>query len=189
MQILKLRHLILIPILVFLVLPSCNSDDEPIVEEENELITTVILELKESGSDSTVLLSFKDLDGDGGNDPVIVGGILNDSSSYSVRLSLLNESVNPPEDITEEIKEEAAEHQFFMQSIGLDMKTTYSDVDGNGKPVGLEFTLLTFSAGSGELQITLRHEPDKSAAGVAEGNIENAGGETDIEIRLPITVQ
>ncbi|HBK71516.1 MAG TPA: type 1 periplasmic binding fold superfamily protein, partial [Flavobacteriaceae bacterium] len=35
----------------------------------------------------------------------------------------------------------------------------------------------------------LRHEPNKSASGVSDGDITNAGGETDIEVIFNITVQ
>ena len=34
----------------------------------------------------------------------------------------------------------------------------------------------------------LKHEPNKSAAGVAGGDVTNAGGETDAEMEFPITV-
>jgi hypothetical protein len=39
------------------------------------------------------------------------------------------------------------------------------------------------------IRVTLIHEPMKSAAGVSSGDITNAGGETDIEVGLPVVVQ
>ena len=65
----------------------------------------------------------------------------------------------------------------------------YMDMDGNGNPIGLTTTVTTASAGSGAITITLRHEPDKTAAGVAGGDISNAGGETDIEVTFQVNVQ
>jgi len=75
-------------------------------------------------------------------------------------------------------------------------------MDADGNPVGLSSTLTTGAAGSGTLTVTLRHEPMKSATGVtlrhepmksatgvADGDITNAGGETDIEIVFPVDVQ
>jgi len=37
--------------------------------------------------------------------------------------------------------------------------------------------------------ITLRHEPAKDATGVSDGDITNAGGETDISVNFPVEIQ
>jgi len=50
-------------------------------------------------------------------------------------------------------------------------------------------TLTTDAAGSGTITVILRHEPDKGASGVNDGDITNAGGETDIEVTFDVTVQ
>ncbi len=63
------------------------------------------------------------------------------------------------------------------------------DRDVNSNPLGLKSILTTGSEGSGMLKIILRLEPDKFAPGVSEGEIENASGETDLEVLLPVTVQ
>ncbi len=81
------------------------------------------------------------------------------------------------------------DHQFFFTSSTSTIKVVYSDQDGNGKPIGLSTSLTTTAAGSGILTITLRHEADKSASGVSDGEIANAGGETDIEVSFPTDVQ
>jgi hypothetical protein len=47
----------------------------------------------------------------------------------------------------------------------------------------------TSSAGSGTLTITLRHEPNKDGDNVADGDITNAGGETDVEVTFNIDVE
>jgi hypothetical protein len=49
--------------------------------------------------------------------------------------------------------------------------------------------LTTENAGTGKLKIVLRHKPDKNASGVANGNIANAGGETDIEVEYNVVIQ
>ncbi|MFT7376933.1 MAG: hypothetical protein ACI88Z_000758, partial [Sphingobacteriales bacterium] len=56
-------------------------------------------------------------------------------------------------------------------------------------PLGLQTTITTTDVGNGTLTVILRHEPNKSASGVANGDISNAGGETDIEVTFNITVQ
>ena len=66
---------------------------------------------------------------------------------------------------------------------------SYADSDANGNPIGL---LSIFNSSSSEeegfLIVTLRHQPDKFASGVSDGNIENAGGETDIEITFDLVI-
>jgi len=69
------------------------------------------------------------------------------------------------------------------------LSVAYDDKDANGNPVGLSSILTTGDAASGSITITLRHEPAKSASGVSNGDITNAGGETDIEVIFPINVQ
>jgi hypothetical protein len=52
-------------------------------------------------------------------------------------------------------------------------------------PIGLDFSFATWTAGgAGTLRITLRHLPNKSATGVASGDITNADGETDNRSRF-----
>ena len=53
----------------------------------------------------------------------------------------------------------------------------------------MAFTLTTGDAASGNITIILRHEPVKDAEGVSDGDITNAGGETDISVTFPVVVQ
>jgi hypothetical protein len=56
--------------------------------------------------------------------------------------------------------------------------------------IGLAFTLRTgAAAATGSIVVILRHEPLKSAAGVASGSITNAGGATDAQITYPVQVK
>jgi hypothetical protein len=52
----------------------------------------------------------------------------------------------------------------------------------------LTFTLTTGNVGTGNLTVTLRHLPNKSALGVSTGDITNAGGATDAYVSFPVTV-
>lgn len=143
------------------------------------------------GGGNTITLQSRDLDGDGPNAPVItVSGPFSVNKTYNGSLVLLNETESPAENINEEIEEEDDEHQFFFQLSNNIATVTYADADGNGNPVGLKFNLTTSTTlGSSNLTITLRHEPNKLAAGVSSGSITNAGGETDIQVVFPISVQ
>lgn len=167
---------------------SCSNYDNPPVNEE-ELITTVAVTF--TGGGQIITLTSRDLDGDGPNSPVITqtGGNFVNGTTYAGTVSFLNELENPAEDITEEVAEEGEEHQVFYQITNNLGAFVYTDADADGNPIGLAFTYTSPNSGTGSLVVTLKHEPNKSAAGVSSGNIANAGGETDVEVMFPIVVQ
>ncbi|AZJ31522.1 hypothetical protein SAMN05444344_2065 [Tenacibaculum mesophilum] len=174
-----------------LAITSCSSDDNPVPVNEEEVITTVTVKLTPQGGGDTVTLQSKDLDGDGPNDPVVTGGTLAANTTYNGEITLLNELEDPAENITEEVAEEADEHQFFYNVTG-GIASTFSyagDNDANGNPVGINFTVATGAAGSGNYVFILRHEPNKGASGVKEGDITNAGGETDVQVSFKVEIQ
>ncbi|TDP60281.1 type 1 periplasmic binding fold superfamily protein [Flavobacterium dankookense] len=164
---------------------SCNNDDDPVNEEE--VITTVTTTLTNGAT--TITLTSRDLDGDGPNDPLVtVSGNLTANTVYNGETTFLNELDTPAEDITVEVEEEGEEHQVFYQIPAALGTFGYTDFDVNAKPVGLTFTYTTGNAGTGNLTVTLRHLPNKSAAGVAAGDITNAGGATDAQVTYPIVI-
>lgn len=166
---------------------SCSSDDEstpePVLEEE--VITTMTITLEADGQ-ADVILQTQDLDGDGPDLPVVtVSGNLSSNTNYSGSITLLNETEDPAENMTLEIEEEDLAHQFFYSvGSGLDAQTDYNDADSEGNPLGLDFVLSTYSASSGSITFTLRHEPNKPNMG-----LEDAGGETDIEATFNVSIQ
>ena len=169
--------LLAIPFLYF----SCNDDDdtpEPVNEEE--VITTMNVYV-----DGALAMSSTDSDGDGPLEPVVTDGVLAANTTYSVRLEFLNELEDPAEDITEEVEEEALEHQVFYSAGGdLNVGVEYANFDSDGNPLGTLFTLTTNEAGSGTITITLVHEPMKPNDGLA-----TAGGSTDIEVTFNVSVE
>jgi len=167
------------------ILFSCNNDDNnPVAVDEEEVITTMNVTLNSIGNDAVTLQS-RDLDGDGPEAPVImVMGELLANTTYAGSIELLNETETPAEDITAEIAEEDDEHQFFFATGEAITAVDYSDEDGDGNPLGLSFSLTTGDAGSGTLQITLRHEPKKPN----DGSLSDAGGETDIAQSFTVPV-
>lgn len=170
---------------------GCSSDDPTPINEE-ELITTLRVTFVGTGTTTgTVIATFTDLDGPGGNDPVITNPVtLQGNGTYSVSVEFLNEAESPAEDITEEVSEESDEHQvFFVVSNALNMSYQYSDTDSNNRPLGLSGFVTTAAASTGTLQVLLIHEPNKSAQGVANGDPTNAGGETDISVSFNMSIQ
>jgi len=185
MKNLKLIALLVIPALFS---TSCSNDDDNTPVNEEEVITTVTTTLV--GGGQTITLTSRDLDGDGPNVPVVtVSGNLVAGTTYTGSTTFLNELESPAEDITVEVEEEGADHQVFYQlpsSIGT---VTYTDTDANGRPIGLNFTLVAGTSGStGTLTVTLRHLPNKTASGVSGGDITNAGGNTDAAVSFSVAV-
>ena len=176
---------LLFVVAVTMTISSCSEDDTPPPPiNEEELITTLNVFLTDTAG-NTVTFSFVDPDGDGGITPDIAGGTLMTGMTYSGTIILLNESETPAEDITIEIQEEDDEHQFFFSSD--DATFAYTDQDGNGNPVGLTFNMTTGSMSNpnATMTVVLRHDLNKAGIGVSDGDITNAGGETDIEVTFP----
>lgn len=111
------------------------------------------------------------------------------NNTYTGTITVLNELESPADNITEEIIEEAEDHQFFFQGDNAQAIISYDDSDNNGNPIGVITNVQTNASSHGMLTITLRHEPNKNADGVANGDITNAGGETDIEVMFHFHVK
>lgn len=173
---------------------ACKRDEvDPITPppptNEEELITTLRLHFHSVGGAEHKHMEFTDLDGSGGNAPVIHGDTLSADSVYHVHVEMLNESGSPAEDITQEIEAESDVHQFFYQVSGASATVAYDDADANGHPIGLETVWTVGAASNGTVVVTLRHQPDKTASGVSSGDITYAGGETDIEVSFPLVIE
>ena len=180
-------YFLFIPIL-FITISCRKIPKTPLTEQE--LITTLQLNFIDTTFPNTSYkFSFTDLDGDGGIQPLLDTIQLPKGKTYFLNLLLLDERNYPADTINLEIEELDFEHQFFFQSIPLQLlqNIQYLDEDDNGMPVGLQSQLNTIdSISTGFFRVTLRHLPDKFATNVAQGDITNANGETDIEIDFPI---
>lgn len=176
--------------LIFLgliILSSCKKED-PVIPNEEELITTMTYTLTPIGGGDAIIFNFQDLDGDGGNDPIITSGVLQENTNYIGSLELLNETETPAGDISSEVEEEGEDHQFFFIVEGdasSSVQIDYQDEDVNGNPLGLATTFATGNASSGTLTIVLRHKPLKPN----NGSLVDAGGETDIQVTFDLNVQ
>lgn len=172
---------------IFLI-TGCAKDPDPV--NETELITTINMTWTPEGSGAPVLFQFRDLDGAGGSAPLITVGDLMPNTTYSVEVEMLNETTNPATNITNEIILEGTEHQFFFATTeGITLSFSYDDTDTNGAPIGVKTTMFTGDAATGKLQLTLRHDLNKGASGVAQGDITNAGGDTDAQVEFDLVIQ
>ena len=185
------KNLLYLGLVMPLVFTACDDDDdngpEPPGGGEEEVITTVSVVLTDGTTTQTI--SSVDLDGPGGTDAVPTGATLQANTRYSYTATFLNQTEDPVENVTEEILEEDEEHQIFWDFGSLGGTLNYTDADDEGRPIGVTGTITTGDPGTGEYTLTLRHEPEKDAAGVADGDIANANGETDVEARFPITIE
>ncbi len=185
-------------------------------DNESEIITTVTLTFTPQGGGDAVVASFSDPDGDGGmsgsTDPIT----LKVETVYDLSITFLNDLEDPAENITEEIEEEAEEHQVFItgdvvqgpaasdpasvlvEHAYADMESTYGgNAEGDDLPVGLANTITTTSAtGSGTFGVRLQHLPEVNgeaqkvedlAAQLAAGTA--LPGDADAAVEFALTVE
>lgn len=182
----KLRfNLFLVMLLGIVVgLLGCKKEDAA-PEDENELITTV--QLKFTDGTNVQTFQWRDIDGDGGAAPTIQNIALKANKTYKLDISLLNESKTPAEDITKEVEEESDEHLLvFTPSPAALMTYTYGDKDANNFPIGLTGSLKTTAAGTGTLQVVLRHQPPVN--GMRQKNGTATPGSTDVDVTFNVSV-
>lgn len=180
----KLKLMILAVAVGTMTFQSCKKDKLPDVND-NELITTFRLKfVNNADASDTKLVTWKDIDGDGGAAPVIDPLTLKVNASYAVTVdAVLDESKTPVGDTRAEVLEENFDHLFvYAPSAGLNLTFSNFDKDKNNLPVGLTATGTTGAASTGTLKITLRHQPD-----VKDGTF--VPGSTDLEAIFPVTIK
>lgn len=207
-----------------LVLGACPGDDtadggsdghDHGHENESEVLTTVRLTFTPDGGGTPVVAAFTDPDGDGGMSGSADAIVLTSGTTYALAVEFLNELEEPAEDITAEVREEAEAHQVFVTGSAVDgpatpsrpdaplehayadSESTYdADATGDDLPVGLAGTITARAAGSGTLEVTLRHLPElngqpQKVAGLAEmlGAGQPLPGDVDAAVEFELTVQ
>ncbi|WP_111669992.1 hypothetical protein [Algoriphagus litoralis] len=197
-----MKNLRKLPLYLFGVLAmgfaSCDSDD-PTPENDGEVITDVTLnfqELDASGNPVGLITSFSASDPEGievGATPTIETVSLTRGKKYRMTIEVYNGIAD--EDITEEVLEEADEHQFFFLGSAFSSNIlTIAYDDPSGELIGLQNTLnVSSSPGTNNtsMQVVLRHDLDKNFPGATNPNFTNyvqAGGESDLDITFPIVI-
>jgi len=157
---------------------ACHKEPKPADQPKNEseLITTVRLIFTDSASGDTSSFQFRDPDGEGGNPPGTFDTLKLDANhSYLMDILLLDESKNPVDTVSNEVRDEANDHLFVFNISGAKLNITILDKDGNNLPVGLQTRWRTGAASSGTAEVLLRHQP-----GVKDGT--PAPGESDVDV-------
>ncbi|MBL7826898.1 MAG: hypothetical protein JNJ57_09735 [Saprospiraceae bacterium] len=168
--------------IIVLVAGMMFSSCDKTTETEQEVITTIVVHLTGPGFDQE--FTWEDLDGDGGNAPVIQDIILPPlTADIQCHLHVYDKSKTPTADITEEIEAESADHLFTFTINTADFTITSNDTDSNGAPFGLETIWQTDQPSTGSVNIKLYHEPtDKN-------NAANPGGDVDFDVTFPVKIQ
>lgn len=177
---------------------SCESED-PVIENDGEVITDVNLnftELDESGNEVGTPLTFTASDAEGieVGDALTTDDIeLETGKTYRLDIEVLNSIEN--EDITEEILEEADEHQFYFLGSafeGSSAPLTYVYDDESGELIGVS-GIVTVSSSPGfnnaQFRVVLRHDLNKDFPGASDPSFSNfteAGGESDLDVTFPL---
>ena len=164
---------------------ACDSDDpDDDGAGEEEFITTATMTLTPLGGGTAIVITANDPDGDGSNFQIDTIN-LTANVTYTGTIEVTDD-ING-EDVTEEVEEEADEHQFFYLPAGgvADRITvTYDDQDGNGLPIGLQFTVAVSdgAAATGTMRVVLSHYDE----GPKDGT--NLSDESDIDVSFPVEI-
>jgi len=197
MKNLKKVSLYLLALMVF-GFASCKSED-PTQENDGEVITDVTLKFQELDASNALVgsvLSFKASDPQGievGKTPTIQSISLAKGKKYQMTIEVTNAIKG--EDITQEILTEAAAHQFFF--LGQVFESSFFSIqyaDAGGVALGLK-TIVTVSSSTGtnnsNMRVVLRHDLNKNFPGATSptfANFAQAGGETDLDLTFPVTL-
>jgi hypothetical protein len=178
--------LLLVTASVAILFSSCKKDDttQPPAVNPSELITTVQLLITDSATNSTIgAFSWKDIDGDGGNNPVIDTVVLQPTSTYKVSVLILDETKSPIDTVSNEVMEENLQHLLLHSfNQGSSLQFTSTDQDDNGGALGLEGILNTGGPTSGSYTLELRHYDS------AADKVSGTPFETDIQVSFPVKV-
>ena len=183
------------------------KNEDPVPENIPELITKVILEFAPAGGGPLITVTATDPDG-GGVQDIIVDGPINllKDSEYTMTLELLNELYLPGDEdynVTEAIKNEGEEHQFFFSfsegtfaspegtgNILSDMSSVpgsinYLDKDSSGQPLGIQTSWTTSGSvsNSKSFRIILKHQPELKSS-----TSTSLDGESDLDVSFILNV-
>jgi len=148
---------------------SCGDSDDPDPIDEQEEIASAKITFEPEGkgnlSEATTAQP---------------GLTLVSPKTYTGTLTLYDAEGN---DITAEISDEGTKHEVFYISTVPGVTVTTTDQDDNGRPLGLESTLVTTAPGTGTLRVLLKHQPDKGSTS------DMNKGATDLDMTIQVVVQ
>ncbi|NUM31916.1 MAG: hypothetical protein HUU47_06295 [Bacteroidetes bacterium] len=163
---------------------ACNDTSKPTLPtDDNKVITTLKLELKDTLSGSLFSFFYRDPDGVGGSLPIQLDTIKLDTQRvYKSTLKILNETnPNSVTDVSSEIKTEASNYIICYTISNTNLVISRTDTDGT-YPLGLESIWNTKKSSSGILNVKLKHQLN-----LKNGSCEP--GETEISVDFPFIIK
>lgn len=191
-----------------------HGDDDGHEHGETEVISQVELTFTPASGGDAVTALFDDPDGEGGMSGSSDTITLTAGETYDLSIRFINALEDPAENITEEIEEEAEDHQVFIYGDGVmgpastsagalvthayaDAESDYgANAEGDDLPVGLLSEIVADTAGTSELKVMLRHLPEQNGevqktSGLADEFASGASlpGEADTDVSFELVVQ
>lgn len=199
------RLICFVALIALAVVTGCTDVEHDHHHHDHEVMTSVVLTFASQSTDEVVEATWADIEDDG--NPVIDSIALTDGQVYDLSITIWNDLENPPEEVTPEIRAEAAEHQVFIfgsavagpagEADGAFVTHAYVDADEDGNWLGLENTISADEIGSGVMSVLLRHMPYQDGNSVktstlaedfAEGGSGALPGDSDFSIDFDIEV-
>lgn len=182
----KITGLLVLCFSVAFIYNSCKKEEKTVSppDPENEFLTTVQLIIT-NASDPTdkQTVAVKQMP-DEEIDYSDATMNLKKNTVYNVSVKFLDETTDPAGDITEDIYDRRNYHLIcFNVSGGAKLTIERTDKDTN-KPaleIGLEDTFTTGDAGSGSLNVQLRHQPNAK-----NGSCEPGSSDADVDFTVNI---
>lgn len=179
---------------------ACSDDDAPEAENEEEVINNITLTFTTPANGGAArAFTYNDPDGQGTAPATQDTIVLDTSTLYTMNIGLKNTLGETEEDISQEVRHEADEHQFFFSwtgplfnsptglgNIGSENQSVinYDDFDNQELPVGLNTIWETADTPvNGTFRIVLKHQPN-----IKGENSSSADGETDLDIEWVIKI-
>ena len=187
------KNLLWTAVVTLLAFTGCREDDPEPVNEPEE-INTVEFSLTPVTGSTPVTITFRDLDGAGGNPPTLTPDSLRLAANtiYNARVRFLKEEAGKPtEDKTNEIEvEEPNDHEVFYTVTGANLTFSQFNNDNNNPPLklGTRAQAAAGAASRGTVVVTLKHKP-VGEGGPKAANDPISKGETDIEVTFPVRIQ
>lgn len=168
--------------------PADSSD--PLEETlPNAITLTLVSSL--SSSQETVKATWRTTNPTGSGMVTIDTLRLRGGVEYEGTLTAINDLQSPVEDLTEDYKKYADEHQlFYTPMIGNPNRVTIKtiDKDNKGLPLGLKFTCIVSQGvpATGTLNVVLSHfDPNESL----KKNGTSRSPESDFDITFPVVIR
>ncbi len=182
-----MQKLLLYVTLLSGLLVACNKEEQSVAPTiDNEALTTATLQLTNKANSADVVTATVD---NLTTTPDFSKATLNLSpnTSYSGVVLLSDKTQTPATDVTAEIKDRQNIHLFVYTPTPSSLLTvTITDKDTNPAPgpypTGLTYDLTTKAAGTGTLNVVLRHQPNTK-------NGTAAPGSSDLDTTFPVVIK